>query len=84
MIYRRRTIASDEDKDEDEDSESVKARVVEARSEQGPHEDPTFPKFELVVSDHQVLGVDTDHGLGLVLLLIPQLLYHCPSRRNGN
>ena len=26
--------------DEDEDSESVKARVVVAMSEQGPHEDP--------------------------------------------
>ena len=48
---------------EDEDSESVRARVEEvARSEQGPHEDPAFPQFELVDGTHQVLGVDTDHG----------------------
>ena len=31
------------DEVEDEDSESVKARVVVAISEQGPHEDPAFP-----------------------------------------
>ena len=25
------------------------------------------------------MGVDTDHGMGLVLLLVTQLLGHCPS-----
>ena len=51
------------DEVEDEDSESVRARVEEvARSEQGPHEDPSFSQFELVDGTHQVLGVDTDHG----------------------
>ena len=52
--------ASDEVKDED--NESVKARVEEAISEQGPHEDHAFPKYEQVAGTHQVLGVDTDHG----------------------
>ena len=30
-----------------------------------------------------MLGVDTDHSVGLVLLLVAQLLYHCPSHRIG-
>ena len=66
---------------EDEDGEAVEARVKDATeyNEQGPNDDPTFPELELgTVSHRQELGCDTNHRMGLVLLLT-----HYPPKREG-